>query len=217
MGVFAHTVYVIDFEGSRKTGVLEFGVVTLEAGKVAATRTQLCAPTGALDARESRVHKLTEEMLAGQPPFSAHFDEFKALRQEGFFAAHNASVERRLLCDVWPHPGLVPDFEGSTFNDWGPWLDTCALYRKLYPQLPEHALGALLKRFCLLPKLETLAALHCPIGRNKAHCALYDALGAALLLLRLAEEPLLGGLSPRQLLSMANPFAGNGDNQPSLL
>jgi DNA polymerase III epsilon subunit-like protein len=38
-----------------------------------------------------------------------------------------------------------------------------------------------------------LAGAHCPIGRRRPHCALYDALASALLLLRMEEEADLAG------------------------
>lgn len=203
-------IHAIDFEGSRKSGVLEYGVATLRGGNVEAARTRLCAPVRAPDAKETRCHRLDEEDLKGCAPFADDFGVFRALRADGVFAAHNAAVERRLLCDVWPHPGAVPDFlrgGGVHVADWGPWIDTCALYRRLYPKLPEHSLGFLLGAFSLADEMAALARAHCPENRNQAHCALYDALGVVLLLKR------LDGVLPQSagamagLCAMADPFA----------
>ena len=39
-------IFFVDFEGSRASGVLEYGVATLLGGQVVETATRLCAATG---------------------------------------------------------------------------------------------------------------------------------------------------------------------------
>src|ERR1035438_10280999 len=51
-----HPVFFVDFEGSLATGVLEYGVATLLGGRVTATLTRLCAPTGRVRAEDTEVH-----------------------------------------------------------------------------------------------------------------------------------------------------------------
>ena len=51
-------VHVIDFEGSRETGIVEFGVVTLRGGVIADVTTRLCGARGRIGAEDVRVHGL---------------------------------------------------------------------------------------------------------------------------------------------------------------
>jgi len=214
-------LHVIDFEGSRKSGVLEYGAATLQDGAITQTRTRLCKPAGPVAPGETRCHGLSADNLAEQPAFAEDFSFFRSLRQTGLLAAHNAVVERRLLSDLWPHPGAVPDFcaeeAPAAIAEWGPWVDSCALYRRIYPDLPEYALEFLIETFSLNDALEDLARAHCPEGRKQPHCALYDALGAALLLQRLQEDALTRTISLRQFCRLADPFAAANPESSSFL
>ncbi|MGF1449556.1 MAG: 3'-5' exonuclease [Opitutales bacterium] len=204
-------IHVIDFEGTSRSGVVEFGAVTLYGGLLLESRTALCAPTGEVAGADLRVHGIQETDTSGLDSFGAHFDTFVQLRRTGPLCAHHASVEMNLLKDTWPYPGEVPDFPagpGRPCNSWGPLLDTRRIYAALYPDLASTALADLLERFDLVQRLKQLAEERCPPRRRKTHCALFDALGAALLLLRLAEEPDLARLRLEQL------FAFSGTSGP---
>jgi DNA polymerase-3 subunit epsilon len=188
-------LYILDFEGSRRTGVLEYGVVRLDAGRISAAHTRMCRPLAAPDAREVAVHGLAEAALAGLPPFADDYQRFVAWRRAGVFAAHNRAVEQNLLRDAWPLPPWVPDWSrpGASCADWGPWLDTLPICRASRPDLADYGLGALVVAFGLQAALSDLADRYCPPARRRPHCALYDALAAALLLQRLfAAEPAAG-------------------------
>lgn len=183
-------LHVMDFEGSRQSGVVEYGVVTVRAGAIEAVRTRLCEPTGTIGDLERAQHAISESATEGCPPFSEEWNFFSALREEGPLAAHNASVEDGLLRAVWPCPRVSPDFsgQGARIADWGPWVDTLYLYRNLHPGLESYSLTDLIDTFELREALERQAAVYCPEGRDRHHCALYDALASALLLLRLPAE-----------------------------
>src|SRR5580704_15083601 len=51
-------IFFIDFEGSLGSGVLEYGIATLHQGRVTATLTRLCAPTGRVRAEDTEIHGL---------------------------------------------------------------------------------------------------------------------------------------------------------------
>jgi DNA polymerase-3 subunit epsilon len=177
-------IHFIDFEGSRQSGILEFGVVTLTNGEVAATRTRQCAPTGRIAPEDTAVHGLRADELAGEEPFSNEWDYFAALRESGPLAAHFAGVENGLLKSVWPYPRTVPDFAqpGRQAGEWGPWIDTGRLYPQFFPQLGSGRLEQLVGVCGLQAGLDEQAERHCPAGRRRYHAALYDALAGALLL-----------------------------------
>jgi hypothetical protein len=198
-------VYFIDFEGSRASGVLEYGIATLLGGRITQTRTRLCAPTGPVRGEDTDVHGLREESLAGCAPFSADWEIFAAHREQGPLGAHYASAENSLLKAVWPYPRHSPDYArpGGTVAEWGPWIDSARIYAQLYPKLESGRLESLVAACGLQAELDALARVHCPEGRRRYHAALYDALGGALLLSSLARHPQIASLSVMQLLALS--------------
>lgn len=200
-------IHIIDFEGSRQSGIVEYGVVTLLGTKITATQTRLCAPTGTIRDSDKMHHGITEEAAAHEARFDVDWSYFADLRKKGPFCAHSASVEDGLLRSVWAYPRSSPNFarDGEYASDWGPWLDTLQLYRTLYPQLPSFKLNALVADFRLQAALDELAALYCPKKRHQFHCALYDAFASALLLKRLHTESELEPLSLNWLFLNSAP------------
>jgi DNA polymerase III epsilon subunit-like protein len=198
-------IHVIDFEGSRQSGIVEYGVVTLLGTEVASAQTRLCAPIGTITDRDRMQHGISEEVAAQQPLFDAEWRLFSDLRASGPLCAHNSAVEDGLLRTVWAYPRNSPDFseDGQMTASWGPWLDTLYLYRRIYPQLESHKLAHLVGRFDLQVALDEQASLYCPEKRQRYHCALYDALASALLLRRLYDEPDLQSMSLRWLLQQS--------------
>ncbi len=195
-------IHVMDFEGSPTTGVVEFGLVSLRAGVLESCGSRFHRARTVIPAKDAQVHGLSTGMVSGYEPFQARYQDMVALRQGGVFAAHNAHVESNLIRDEWACPPFVPDWanSGRQIAEWGPWVDTLRIYRKLYPQLKEYRLASLLEVFQQQQRLDEWAAIHCPEGRRKYHCALYDALASALLIVRLFEQNILPPENWQQLL-----------------
>jgi len=214
-------IFFLDFEGSRASGILEFGVVALLGGRVVEARTRLCRATGRVRAEDMAIHGLREETLAAHAPFSDEWAFFADLRERGPLAAHYAGVENALLKSVWPYPRNSPDFArpGERVIDWGPWVDSARLYAQLYPQLDSGRLESLVAACGLQAELDALAATHCPPERRRYHAALYDALAGALLLASLARDPQLASLTTMQLLALStlDPEKRNALQQRELL
>jgi DNA polymerase III epsilon subunit-like protein len=184
-------IHVIDFEGNRTSGILEFGVVTLRGGELAGTRTRTCAPSGRIAIEDTAVHGLHASGLAGAEPFATEWEYFARLRETGPLAAHFSSAENHLLKSVWPYARQAADFArpGGTTTEWGPWIDTGRLYPQLLPGAAEGKLERLVAIHGLQADLDALAAERVPETRRHYHGALYDALAAALLLLALLRRP----------------------------
>ncbi len=210
-------IHVIDFEGSRTYGVVEFGVVTLQGSGIAHTRTRICEAMAEVPEAEARVHGLRARDTMGEKTFGEERDYFFALRESGPLCAHSASVEEGFLKRDWPYPRLSPDFlnPGRRLADWGPWIDTLRLYERLFPMLGDHSLQALITVFELQGALDTLASEHCPSRRRKYHCALYDALGSALLLDHIGQLPGYEAVSLEWLITMSQPSSSE-DRQREL-
>ncbi|GHC12250.1 3'-5' exonuclease [Cerasicoccus arenae] len=201
-------VYVIDFEGAPKTGVVEYGVVEMRGGGVASTSTRLCRPRDELTSQDTRLHGIAQSDVSDCAPFADEWERFRDWRGGGVFGAHHAAVEQGLLKQQWNYPPASPDYlGGGRVADWGPWVDTRRLYEVVYPGLESYQLGALIERFALQSELAALAESHCPEKRQRAHCALYDALASALLLLRLLAEPGYEDASIGWLLEHSLPSA----------
>jgi DNA polymerase-3 subunit epsilon len=200
-----HPIHFLDFEGSRSSGILEYGAVTLRGAEIAAVSTRLCRPTGGVRAEDTAVHGLRPEVLAGESPFSDDWEFFAGLRERGPFAAHYAGTENALLKSVWAYPRSSPNFvrPGERGLDWGPWVDSARLYAQLYPQLASGKLESVIGACGLQAELDRLAREHCPEARRLYHAALYDALAGALLLAALAREPQCARLSLGQLLALS--------------
>jgi len=198
-------IFFVDFEGSRASGILEFGVVEVLGDKIAGSRTRVCRATGPVRAEDVAVHGLNEEAVAAHAPFADEWLYFSSLRELGPLAAHYAGVENALLKSVWPYPRNSPDFArpGARVIDWGPWVDSARIYGQLYPRFESGRLEALVAAGGLQMELDALAAAHCPPDRRRYHAALYDALAGALLLVALARDPQLAQLTTMQLLALS--------------
>jgi len=207
-------IFFIDFEGSRASGVVEYGVATLLGGRVGACRTRLCGATGPLRAEDTEVHGIDGGMVAEHPPLSADWDYFAGLREAGPLAAHYAGVENALLKAVWPYPRQSPDFArpGRVVLDWGPWVDSARLHAQYRPGSDSGRLEDQVAACGLQAELDALAAAHCPPSRLRYHAALYDALAGALLLAVLARDPRWAGLTTLQLLALSTLDPGKRDS-----
>lgn len=219
--MYTTPIHVLDFEGSRQSGVVEYGFVTLLNGDLVDSQTRICAPRGTISDLDRGQHGISEELASGQASFEEEWLIFADLRESGPFCAHNAVVEDDLLRGVWPAPRISPDFSEDNVEtaSWGPWLDTLHIYRHLYPQLESHKLQSLIEVFDLQKKLDWQASVICPPDRSRYHCALYDALASALLLQRLSDERELEGASLRWLFlqSAASCAARDSMGQQELL
>ncbi len=206
-------IHFLDFEGNTTSGILEFGVVTLRGGEIAATRTRLCRPKGRVTAEDTAVHGLRAETLASEAPFADEWEYFAGLRASGPLAAHFAHVEHHLLKSVWAYPRSAPDFArpGKSATEWGPWIDTGRLYPQFFPQLGDGKLEELITACGLQTGLDALAAAHCPTARRHYHAALYDALAGALLLRALLSRPEFSVATIPWLLQMSTLDGGKRD------
>jgi len=183
-------IHVIDFEGGPHCGIVEYGVVTLKGSRIEEVSTRLCLPKARISRKEQATHGISNEVVSGLLPFAEEWDRFARLRETGPLAAHFASAENSMLKAVFPYARrsenwIQPGVKGS---DWGPWIDTGYLYRNYGDDGSTLKLEDLVHRWELQQELDELAAKYCPEDRRHYHCALYDALASALLLLLYCSE-----------------------------
>ena len=201
-----HAIHCLDFEGSLRSGIVEYGLVTIKDLAVIRLETRLCRGVGPIPEMETATHQIRNVDVVNELPLTESWELFRDLRASGPFAAHHAGVENGLIKSVWPYTNRCRNFmTGEQDVDWGPWLDTCALYRTLFPEMESYNLSALIQAFGLEERLNEQAELYCPKTRNFYHCAGYDALASAVLILQLETFEELRGLTLPQLLQWSQP------------
>jgi DNA polymerase III epsilon subunit-like protein len=213
-------IHVIDFEGGPQCGIVEFGVVSLRGAAIESVASRLCRPLKKIPIREQTVHGISSRMAESQSTFKEEWDRFAALRESGPMAAHFASAESSMLKSAFPYPRSSPSWldDGKRMVSWGPWIDTGVLYRNLGYGNESNKLKDLIGRHGLQEELDELGADYCPEGRRGYHCALYDAIASALLLINycrnVMEEPVtLAALIAR---SQGNPVKRQNVEQREL-
>ena len=161
---------VLDVEGNGATppDLVEFATVPLDTGIVQAGQaySTLIRPPRPITWHATKVHGLTDEDVANAPTWSELASTVRERLQGAWIAAHNASVDHRVLAAHLP--------------DWQPAgvIDTLRLSRAVYPEAPRHTLDAMITR----------AGIEVAGLTGQRHRASYDAHAAALLLLTLAEH-----------------------------
>lgn len=153
-------VHVIDFEGNRQCGIVEYGIITLNDFQISNIQ-----------------YKSNIETFNTCPEY------WLKLRRTGILCAHSAQTEDNLLRFYWASPGVVPAWtNANTVVTWGPWIDTKMIYRALYPGLSSYELKSLIIYFDLYDELLNIASMYCEPFKKEFHNALFDAFAAALLL-----------------------------------
>lgn len=200
-------IHVIDFEGSTKTGIIEYGVVTMLNGDISTTYTGLCKPRCHIPELDLQLHNIRNEDVSEKDPFEDQLDFFRNLRQTGPLGAHHAITENSLIKVHAPYPAESPDFLSPplTLRSWGPWIDSLQLFKYFYPKLGSYKLMDLIETFHLAEELDIAAVKYCPETRRKPHCALYDALASVLLLKHLITLPHLRRNPLKNLLILSAP------------
>lgn len=184
----AHPYVVVDVEGNgqRQPDLVEVAVVPVVGGTVGAATAWLVRPPRPVTWQARRVHGLSDTDLADAPPIEDLRDDIASHLDSAIVVGHNVGVDLAVL--------------GRCLHGWhpGPVIDTLRLARRFLPDLPSHRLGALVDHFGLATSL--------PAGGP--HRAAYDALAAAHLLTRLAEDAATRPRTLPELLDQAMPGKG---------
>lgn len=186
-----YLIHVLDFEGTVEAGILEYGIVSLSKGKIVDVHTRLCRP-GNIE----KALKLCQRMhwditpYEDAPSIKEDWALFRQLRQTGCLAAHHAVIEEAMLKSTWALPAESPDFlnPGRSMLQWGPWVDSCALSKRMAPGSESYQLEHLIRVLGLQAELDSLAGHYCPPKRTGYHFALYDALASSLILMQMFKN-----------------------------
>lgn len=138
---------------TRGDEIVSLGALTIQGGGGQAPPFErLVNPGRRIPARTTRIHGITDDMVANAPPIGPVLRDFQAYVADGVLVAHNAAFD--LLCL------RVKEAEtGTRFR--GPALDTLLLAAWLDPAEPDLSLDGLLRRHGIV--------------HSKRHDALADA------------------------------------------
>ncbi len=163
----SYIAFDLETTGLRPTydRILEIGAVKVEDGEVTGTYETFIDSGVSIPERIVELTGITEEMVAGSPGLKEAVEGFLKFAGDGVLLGHNIQFDysfmKRNVVNL-----------GGTFERSG--LDTLAIARICLPQLEGKSLDRL--------------AAHYGIPQESHHRALDDALTAARLYERLAEE-----------------------------
>ncbi len=131
-----HHLVIVDLETTGLDPaadlVIELGAVFVEEGRVVRRVSKLFSAGRPLPLTIRRLTGLTDEALAGQPPFRAEGPELARSLAGWTMVAHNATFECSFLADVLAAAG-------------SPVLDSCELLHLLFPELESHSLESMVR------------------------------------------------------------------------
>ncbi|MEU5696730.1 3'-5' exonuclease [Actinosynnema sp. NPDC020468] len=139
---------VVDIEGNgaRTPEIVELAVlpVDTDAPTTADLRTWLVRPNTPVNPVARRVHGIGEDEIADAPRWTSVAAEVESLLAGRTLVAHGAHVDYAVL--------------GRHLPEWTPpmVLDTLALSRRTWPDLPSHSLVALVAHLGITPKADGL-------------------------------------------------------------
>jgi DNA polymerase III epsilon subunit family exonuclease len=113
--------------------IIEIGAVKYRNGEIVKSTHWLINP--GIPINNSFVHNITDEMIAGHPGFADTYKAFVHFVGDSVLIVHNASFDVRFMAAEIERNNLMPAPN--------PVVNSLALFRKWYPQAPEHKLGVL--------------------------------------------------------------------------
>lgn len=116
-------------------------------------------------------HASLREALKSAPTLPSLWPDVRSGLDGVPLAAHNAATEQRYLSNAFPlHIPAI-------------WIDTLKLSRLAYPGLPSYKLEDVLAVLSLNARVDAM------VPGREPHDALYDAVGCAVLLCHLLDQP----------------------------
>lgn len=165
---------VVDLEGNgqQPPDLVELAVVPVIDGQVGEAMSWLVKPHRPIQPMARRFHKISDAMVADQPPVAEVETQMRSALAGHVLVAHNAHVDLGVLRRELP--GFEPEHT----------IDTLKLARRLAPGQLTYKLGQLVETFKLAERDGGIPDQDAP--HMAEHRAAYDALMCARLLTVLA-------------------------------
>ena len=170
------TFIVFDVETTGLSAVydsiIELAAVKIKGGEIIDRFEAFANPHHPLSATTINLTGITDDMVRGAPEIAEVLKKFHAWSGDDIFVAHNASFDMGFLNVGYKKIGL----EKAS----NPVIDTLELARFLLPDLKNHRLNTLCKKF--------------DIELTQHHRAIYDAEATGYLLLKMLKDALEKGI-----------------------
>jgi DNA polymerase III epsilon subunit family exonuclease len=129
---------VLDCETAAPRGaphLIELGAVRVHHGEIQDSFQSLVCPPVPIDPESEAIHGIGENDVRQAPWVAEVLQRFSAWVADDWMAAHNASVDSRILGYEYARAGLTPPP--------GPFIDSLALAKAHIPEAPDHKLDTL--------------------------------------------------------------------------
>ncbi|PLR84248.1 PolC-type DNA polymerase III [Bacillus canaveralius] len=146
--------------------IIELAAVKVQNGEIIDRFERFADPHHPLSATTINLTGITDDMVRGAPEIEDVLADFKQWADDAVLVAHNASFDMGFLNVGYQKAGF-----SKAAN---PVIDTLELGRFLYPDLKNHRLNTLAKKF--------------DIELTQHHRAIYDAEATGYLLLRMLKD-----------------------------
>lgn len=127
-----------------KDRLMEIGAVKVRNGKKLDEKTWLINPNRYVPWYVQKVHHITPEMVKNRPSFAEIYPEFLEFIDGAVLIAHNAPFDIRFISAEAARAGL-PAPKNAV-------LDSLALFRNWYPDMPSHTVEDLVDHFSISTK-----------------------------------------------------------------
>ncbi|RHW36405.1 PolC-type DNA polymerase III [Neobacillus notoginsengisoli] len=170
------TYVVFDVETTGLSAVydtiIELAAVKIKDGEIIDRFESFANPHHRLSATTINLTGITDDMVQNAPEVGEVVQRFREWTADSIFVAHNASFDMGFLNTVYRKLG----FEKAK----NPVIDTLELARFLYPEMKNHRLNTLAKKF--------------DVELTQHHRAIYDAEATGYLLMRMLKDSLEQGI-----------------------
>lgn len=123
----------IDFESAgtaagKTDEPVQVAVVWMQGGAITPAFESYIRPTRAVTWSARAVHGISDDVLKDAPVLADLWTPLQQALRGRWIVAHGAATERRFL-------------RAFPLHAFGPWIDSLALVRRVFPSLASHALG----------------------------------------------------------------------------
>jgi len=178
----------LDFEGAgsyngQEDAPVQAGFAHMSNGCLGQTYREYLYVNRKISPFATSIHRITNEMIQGKPTLVEVWPMFKPWWGKTIVVAHNIATEKKFT--------RIFNMSGRPI-----WVDTLKIARAQYPKASKHSLSDMLGLVGGMEEVHQLC-------QYEAHDALFDAIGAVVLLKKLLNAEGWGNLNQQQASSLS--------------